>query len=441
MEPASKRRKVSAEADTGTSGESEDDTDFKLAILASLHPDRGQDVLLDYLLAYNGSIEDVTKALSTPAKDGSLKKRAIGYQSSLSSYATGDKTTNGSTKLLTKKGQTLHLYSPEDIEQNTPCSIIHNFLSQADADAVLHELMNEAHTFRRDKFQMFERAVESPHTSRFYVDTWEEQEDQKTEFMYNGGPVKDVGKTPPQLLHVSGIVRKAVNQEILRRQRDHQPNGKKLKFQSPSEWTPNVSFVNCYEGGKESVGWHSDHLTYLGPRAVIGSLSLGVSREFRVRKIVPQANSHSADEQGQIAIHLPHNSLLIMHAEMQEEWKHSIAPAATIDPHPIAGNRRLNVTYRCYQDYLHPKFTPRCRCDVPAVLRCVQKRAATRGRYMWMCHEGFSVGKRSCGSHAWAEFDVDGKPPWAEGYKGDANVPSSGDGKGDEGDMTVEEPE
>ena len=35
-----------------------------------------------------------------------------------------------------------------------------------------------------------------------------------------------------------------------------------------------------------SVGYHSDQLTYLGPHAVIGSLSLGVAREFRVRKIV-----------------------------------------------------------------------------------------------------------------------------------------------------------
>jgi hypothetical protein len=59
-----------------------------------------------------------------------------------------------------------------------------------------------------------------------------------------------------------------------------------------------------------------------------------------VRKIVPQVDGSSADEQGQIAIHLPHNSLLVMHAEMQEEWKHSIAPAKSIDPHPVAGNRR-----------------------------------------------------------------------------------------------------
>ena len=66
--------------------------------------------------------------------------------------------------------------------------------------------------------------------------------------MYNGGLVGDIGKTPPEMLSVSARVRKAVNQEITRRIRDFQPNGEKLKFQSPDEWQPNASFVNCYSG-------------------------------------------------------------------------------------------------------------------------------------------------------------------------------------------------
>ncbi|KAF2487140.1 hypothetical protein BDY17DRAFT_288412 [Neohortaea acidophila] len=428
-EPPQKRRKTSPPPAPAqqTDDEEVQSTDFKLAVLASLHPDRSQDVLLDYLLAYDGVVGDVTNALSSTSTQANTgQKRAIGYQSSLSAFAIGNKAASDvatAPKSLTKKGRTLHLYSPDDVEAHTPCSIIHNFLSPEDADVLLQELLAEAGTFRRDEFQMFDRTVQSPHTSKFYVDTWEEQQDQKTEYMYNGGAVQDVGKTPPELLRVSHIVRKTVNAEIQRRMERH-VDSKKLKFQSPDEWKPNVTFVNCYAGGNESVGWHSDHLTYLGPRAVIGSLSLGVAREFRVRKIVPQVDDSSADEQGQIAIHLPHNSLLVMHAEMQEEWKHSIAPAKSIDPHPVAGNRRLNVTYRCYRDYLHPHRTPRCKCGVPAVLRCVQKRAVTRGRYMWMCHAGFSVGQKSCAYYAWADFDEDGRPPWAEGYKGNANLPA-----------------
>ena len=179
-----------------------------------------------------------------------------------------------------------------------------------------------------------------------------------------------------------------------------------MRHQSPKEWTPNAAFVNCYNGGNESVGYHSDQMTYLGPRAVIGSLSLGVAREFRVRKVVPRESDASnsskrtgpsdnggrADDEGQISIHLPHNSLLVMHAEMQEEWKHSIAPAQAIDPHPIAGNKRINITYRHYRDSFHPRFTPRCQCNMAVVLRCVQRKRENWGRYFWMCHASLTPG-------------------------------------------------
>lgn len=223
-------------------------------------------------------------------------------------------------------------------------------------------------------------------------------------------------KITPQLDKVKERVRDAVNREIAERIRTHH-GGEKLKYQSPEPWSPNAAFVNCYNGPQESVGWHSDQLTYLGPRAVIGSLSLGVTREFRVRRVLPKdtegsnpADSCNPDAEGQLAIHLPHNSLLIMHAEMQEEWKHSISPATAIDPHPIAGNKRINITYRDYREEFHPRHTPKCSCDIPCVLRVVQKKRENWGRYFWICHAGNVPGKASCSFFQWAEFDEDGNP-------------------------------
>lgn len=247
-----------------------------------------------------------------------------------------------------------------------------------------------------------------------------------SQYLYNGARLTDVRKITPYLDKVKPLVQQAVNSEIQERIKTRCPGGVKLKHQSPHPWTPNAAFVNCYNGPSESVGWHSDQLTYLGPRAVIGSLSLGVSREFRVRRIVPKgdevgdngtSNSDNAskadgDAGGQIAIHLPHNSLLVMHAEMQEEWKHSIAPAQSVDPHPVAGNRRINVTYRDYKARLHPSMTPKCRCGVPTVLRVVQKKRENWGRYFWMCHAGNVPGKDGCTFFQWAEFDDDGNPVW-----------------------------
>ncbi|EEP82291.1 conserved hypothetical protein [Uncinocarpus reesii 1704] len=380
-------------ADECNDQDEDDSTDVKLATLASLFPDISQEILLDLLIANDGSISLTSSSVRAELSRKKIKRSMtanLGVQSSLASYGMMVSENLSSPKNLTKKGQTLHLFSPEDISKHTSCTIIHNFLPPEEAISLLKELLQESETFSRQRFQLFDNVVESPHTAGFYVASREEQEQQKSAYSYNGNYRTDVRQLTPQLRNISTKVQKAVNEEIQKRIRDHYPNGKKLQYQSPLEWVPNAAFVNCYDGPSESVGYHSDELTYLGPRAVIGSLSLGVAREFRVRKIVPPDDgdaSHStstgsasdapslpensfsrADIQGQISIHLPHNSLLIMHAETQEEWKHSIAPAQSISPHPVSGNKRINVTYRWYRESLHPKNTPRCRCDIPCVL-------------------------------------------------------------------------
>lgn len=444
-----KRRRLSPADDTDGQtlprSSPDDSTEFKLAVLASLHPDLGQDILLDALANADGSVDKASNHLSgadrtsSPAKKQS-RTSTVGYQSSLSSFGLRNGSVSPVKKQqLTKRGKTLHLYAPEDIEQHTPCSIIHNFLSKDLADALLHEILPETSSFTRDKFKLFDKVVESPHTMAFYVDSLDELHIQKTEYVYNGSYVSDVRQSLPVMLQVSSLVKEAVNREIQRRIKEFSPDGEKLRYQSSEEWKPNAAFVNCYDGGKESVGYHSDQLTYLGPRAIIGSLSLGVAREFRVRKIVAHDddNTSRADHEGQIAIHLPHNSLLVMHAEMQEEWKHSIAPALAIDPHPVAENKRINITYRCYKEAFHPKHTPKCRCGIPCVLRCVQRKAGNRGRYMWMCHANYTPGKVGCGFFVWASFDDDGNPPWWKG-KGEEDG-TTADAEKDGGKETTDE--
>ena len=311
-----------------------DSTEIKLATLASLFPLLDEGSLLDLLISTDGSVERSIEMLGPGRSALSHKKRAApstGFQASLASFQqTEDRVPSIPVVPLTRKGATLHLYTPEDIAAHTPCSIIHNFLPSSKANDLLKELLEEANTFGRHSFKVFENVVQSPHSACFYVDSLEEQQTQRTEYLYNGAYLKDVRQITPQMRSVSSEVRPAVNQEIARRIERHYPDGKKLKYQSPDPWVPNAAFVNCYKGGAESVGYHCDQLTYIGPRAVIGSLSLGVAREFRVRKIMARDDgdgeqkgnkgSQRADAEGQIAIHLPHNSLLVMHAEMQEEW-------------------------------------------------------------------------------------------------------------------------
>ncbi|KAJ5757585.1 uncharacterized protein N7511_006279 [Penicillium nucicola] len=444
------------------SSQPDDSTDIKLAILLSLFPDIKQDQLLDILVSCEGSVETASELLSTQAKAKIplTKKRtalasSLGMQTSLSSHVLTT-AEDGTMKPINeiskkrrpppiKKGQTLHLYSPEDIAAYTPCTIVHNFLPTEAANALLEELLDESKHFKRYDFQLFNRTVQSPHTHSVYVSSPEEHRQQTSEYTYGGTYRSNVRQVTPKLRSVSKQVQTVVNDEIQKRIRDVYPDGKKLQYQSSKEWKPNAAFVNCYDGPTESVGYHSDELTYLGPHPVIGSLSLGVAREFRVRRIVAQgeddineeANENKstspstkvqesqnalatrADAQGQISIHLPHNSLLVMHAEMQEEWKHSITPAQTISPHPISGNRRINITYRWYRDTLHPRYTPRCRCGQHAILRCSQRKQESRGRYMWMCYAGFAPGKEGCTFFQWAEFNDDGDPVWERKQIGD----------------------
>ncbi|RDW90153.1 putative CUE domain protein [Aspergillus mulundensis] len=411
---------------TAISEDDDSSTDIKLAQLVSLFPDTPQDTLLDILVSCGGSVETaaatITEQKHIPFKRP--KTAATAIQTSLTSHIAvlpGKKDEDGSDVVSKKfrnpvvqKGKTLYLYSPEDVAAHTSCTIIHNFLPPEQANALLLELLNESQHFSRYQMQIFERTVESPHSTCVYVSTAEEEAQHTNDYTYGGTYHTNIRQATPHLRAISARVQEAVNEEIRKRIRDVYPEGKKLKYQSPKDWMPNAAFVNCYDGPAESVGYHTDHLTYLGPRAVIGSISLGVQREFRVRRIVSEEEDAGtrADAQGQISIALPHNSLLVMHAETQEEWKHAIAPAQTISPHPLSGNRRINITYRWYRDSLHPRNIPRCRCKAHAVLKCVQRKSDSRGRYMWVCYMRSKPGKEGCGFFQWAEFDDDGEPLW-----------------------------
>lgn len=171
----------------------EESTDFKLALLASLHPNTEEATLLEALLVSDGSVEQASKALAQ-SNVASPKKRPlaskVGYQSSLSTYRIAPPSGGPAKKSLVKKGQTLYLYSPEDIEAHTPCSIIHNFLPAKQADALLLELLEESKTYQKLEFKLFERLVWSPHTFAFYVNSLAEVKEQEKAYTYSGREVQ-----------------------------------------------------------------------------------------------------------------------------------------------------------------------------------------------------------------------------------------------------------
>ena len=172
--------------------EPEASTDLKLATLSSLFPTVAQETLLDLLISSDGSVDTVCHSLSPSETSPRKRPAASVYQSSLSAFrkaGTGTSTSELAGKrrrALTKKGQTLHLYTAEDIAAHTPCSIIHNFLPAREADGLLRELLGEADSFERQTFKLFDNVVQSPHSACFYVDGLEERERQRSEYLYNG---------------------------------------------------------------------------------------------------------------------------------------------------------------------------------------------------------------------------------------------------------------
>lgn len=80
---------------------------------------------------------------------------------------------------------------------------------------------------------------------------------------------------------------------------------------------------------RQSVGFHSDVLQYLGPFPTIASLTLGVTRPFRLRPFLPSRPPPPGVPPPQVRtldIPLRHNSLLVMHAGCQEAFKHAVPP-------------------------------------------------------------------------------------------------------------------
>ena len=76
----------------------------------------------------------------------------------------------------------------------------------------------------------------------------------------------------------------------------------------------NSVLVNRYESGSDSVGWHADDEPEMSQEHPIASLSLGATRSFQIRRGNRPVQT----------IELGHGSLLVMHAGMQQEWKHRV---------------------------------------------------------------------------------------------------------------------
>ena len=91
----------------------------------------------------------------------------------------------------------------------------------------------------------------------------------------------------------------------------------------------NYCLLNLYRSGSDSIGMHADNEPEMGN--VIGSLSLGATRTFRIK--------HNKSKETK-SFQVGNGTLIIMAGTMQQCWKHEV-PKTT----DIVGER-INLTFR-----------------------------------------------------------------------------------------------
>jgi len=91
----------------------------------------------------------------------------------------------------------------------------------------------------------------------------------------------------------------------------------------------NYCLLNRYRSGSDSMGWHSDDEPEMGN--VIGSLSLGATRKFRIR--------HNTTRETQTFL-TGNGTLIIMTGTMQQFWQHEV-PKTKLNV-----GERINLTFR-----------------------------------------------------------------------------------------------
>ena len=125
---------------------------------------------------------------------------------------------------------------------------------------------------------------------------------------------------------------------------DHQPSPwcpvatqLRLALEAHLATSLNSVLLNRYRDGGDRMGWHADDEAVLDPAAPVVSLSLGASRDLRVR---PRPGDPTAAGQAPFNLALADGDLLVMLPPSQQHWQHALPQRRR------CGGERLNLTFR-----------------------------------------------------------------------------------------------
>ncbi|WVF72222.1 hypothetical protein IAT40_007034 [Kwoniella sp. CBS 6097] len=101
----------------------------------------------------------------------------------------------------------------------------------------------------------------------------------------------------------------------------------------------NFCLVNYYSTGDDSISYHQDSESFLGPNPTIASLSLGASRDFFLRHVDHKHHHRTGKPVDIQKFELGDGDMVVMQGRTQHEWMHSIPKRKNV-------KGRINITFR-----------------------------------------------------------------------------------------------
>lgn len=107
-----------------------------------------------------------------------------------------------------------------------------------------------------------------------------------------------------------------------------------MAVEQVTDETYNFTLVNYYADGTDSISYHSDSESFLGPNPCIASLTLGSARDFFLRHINHKSNQAPIEK-----FKLVDGDMVVMRGGTQANWQHTIPKRANV-------GGRINITFR-----------------------------------------------------------------------------------------------
>jgi alkylated DNA repair dioxygenase AlkB len=188
---------------------------------------------------------------------------------------------------------------PDKIPASLDIEIIREAIPIDKADDAFRRLLTEV-DWKQEHIKMFGKEIDIPRLTAWYGDP-------ERSYTYSGIALTPLEWTP-LLNELRAAVEKIAGHEF------------------------NSVLLNLYRDANDSVSWHADDEPDLGREPVIGSLSLGASRRFDLRK--------KTDHSERFKSVLNSGDLVVMRGTSQQLWDHQVPKE------PKVSEQRINLTFR-----------------------------------------------------------------------------------------------